>query len=96
VEDLSKYQLLKSNGRDPLSVYLVAKEDGHDPFARIRILRAIFGLTLKEAKSISFQADTGKTLESQERALVDGFVRVLDEELGPDRKQSKAKSKAEE
>jgi hypothetical protein len=50
----------------------------------------VFGLTLREAKKIGFEADSGKTLESQEQALVDDFVRVIDEELGHERGHPKA------
>ena len=90
MEDINKYELLKSSGCDPRSVYLEARNDGHDLVARVRILRAVFGLTLREAKKIGFEADSGKTLESQEQALVDDFVRVIDEELGHERGHPKA------
>jgi len=85
--DLSKYELIKSSGSAPLSVCIAAKNDGHDAVSHIRILRAVFGLTLEEAKRVSVEADTGRTLDSQQRSLIDDVVRVLDEDFGSDRKQ---------
>jgi ribosomal protein L7/L12 len=83
MSEFSKYESLKSRGIGALDAYLSAKRDGVDQIASIRMLRAVYGLSLEEAKKVSFQGDTGQTYEEQEGKSIEEFTKILDEFLGP-------------
>lgn len=82
--EFSKYESLKSDGVDALGAYLAAKNDGVDQIKNIRMLRTVYGLTLEEAKKISFKGDTGEEYEEQEGQLIEDLTKILDDELGID------------
>lgn len=82
--EFEKYESLRSRGVDALGAYLAAKSAGSDQIMCIRMLRAVYGLSLDEAKKISFMGDTGKAYDEQEGKQVDEFTKILDDELGLD------------
>jgi len=84
MDDFSKYVAFKLEGTSSLTSYLTAKEDGLDRFALIRMLREVYGLSLDEAKNVSFKAETGEELEEYQGKHIEDFKKVLDDELGVD------------
>lgn len=50
MNDMSKYERLRDLNHPPEVVYLAARKDGVNEISAIRMLRAVFGLSLSEAK----------------------------------------------
>lgn len=59
-QDHSHYLAMREFGADPLHVFLEGERRGLDPIARIRMVRAVFGLSLEDAKRMLNYADTGR------------------------------------
>jgi len=53
----AKYQTMRDQGKKPEEVYIAAKTDGLGQIAAVKLIRALFDLTLSEAKEISIVAD---------------------------------------
>ena len=63
-DDFAKYESLKAAGNTPEQVYAVARQDGVDPIMRIRMIRAVYSLTLAQAKEVHVRAEnSGKSLD---------------------------------
>jgi hypothetical protein len=56
-DDFKYFKFLKSEGYSSESAYTEAKKLRLDYFACIRMLRSIYGLSLTEAKKVTFQAE---------------------------------------
>ena len=82
--EFEKYKLMRVQGAAVFDTYRAAAGDDLDQITSIRMLREVFGLSLGEAKEVSFLGDTGASLEAKEGKLVDEFTKILDEELGLD------------
>ena len=50
MSEFEKYEAMRLAGRTAAQVYEVAKQEGVDSIARIRLIRAVFGLDLVEAQ----------------------------------------------
>ncbi len=59
-DNFSEYVVAKESGADAAATYQLAEKNGLDHFARIRMLRSVFGLEIEEAKAVSL----GRTIES--------------------------------
>jgi len=79
-DDFSQYEAAREAGRDPLGAYHAAKAAGLDPFARIRMLRAVYDLSLLAAKDISVRGDTGQDADTHQATLLPGIEQALDAE----------------
>lgn len=79
-DDFSGYEQGRDAGRDPLTAYLAAKGAGLDPFARIRMLRAVYDLSLLEAKDVATWGDTGQDADTHQAGLAADIGSVLDAE----------------
>lgn len=82
--EFEKYELMRAQGTDAHGAYLLAKNDGLDQIVSIRMLRAVYGLTLDDAKKVCFKVDTGTEYDDENRKLVNEFTQILDDELGLD------------
>jgi hypothetical protein len=51
-EDFRRYEAMRDAGADPQAVYQAAQREGLDGIALIRLLRAVFSLTLREAVDV--------------------------------------------
>lgn len=60
-----------------LNRYSSLKEEGVDTFEIIRLLREEFALSLKQAKEIMIQQETGLTLDEHQESLVEPLRAVL-------------------
>jgi|GEM_PF-3439179 len=80
--DLTKYKEMKDAGKNAVEVYAAVKADGLSQLIGIRILREIFGLSLIEAKKVSFEVDTGQSSEVRQPGLQKQYTDVLDDLLG--------------
>jgi ribosomal protein L7/L12 len=56
-DDFKYFKFLKSEGYSSESAYAEAKKLRLDYFTSIRMLRSIYGLSLTEAKKVTFQAE---------------------------------------
>ena len=83
-KEFEQYKTMQLQGIKPLDLYLVAIRDGLNYSACIRMLRAIYALSLEEAKIISFQGDTGVEYDSVKEKQAEELLKILDEELGVD------------
>jgi hypothetical protein len=68
---MHKYTQLREAGHSAGEIYRIAKEDGLDFAARIRLIRAEFGLSLAEAKEVMVIAEGWATslIEYQEQLI---------------------------
>lgn len=57
----------------------VLKSEGANLLAAIRMLRASYGLTLAEAKTLCFYVDTGRSITEPDPQLQQALVKTLDE-----------------
>jgi hypothetical protein len=77
-DDFSKYELMKAAGSTAEQVWLDAIRDKHDMIARIRLIRAVFSLSMVEAKEVWVRAEglADSLEEHQER-----FIKPIEEWL---------------
>jgi hypothetical protein len=71
MDDFSKYEQIKSQGASPRDVYRIAHADGVDSITMIRMLRKIFGLSLREAKAAT---GAGEELSAMQEVKVGSTV----------------------
>lgn len=75
--EFSKYQSMRENDIDGRRAYFEIRADGFDQLAGVRMLRQVYGLSLIEAKKISFEIDTGESSEIGHPELEKQFDDVL-------------------
>jgi hypothetical protein len=75
MDDFSRYQVMRDSGATPREVYLAAKQHRMDEITSIRMLRAIFSLSLIEAK----QATIAEPLADQQTKLVPALNGALED-----------------
>jgi hypothetical protein len=56
-DDFSKYERMKDAGSSPEDVYREAARSGVDPITRIRMIRAVYSLSLGQAKEVWVRAE---------------------------------------
>jgi hypothetical protein len=56
-DDFSKYERMKEAGSAPEDVYREAVKSGVDPITRIRMIRAVYSLSPREAKEVWVRAE---------------------------------------
>ena len=78
MDDFSKYQVLRHDGKGALEVCATAKADGLDWTAMIRMLLQVFGLSLTQAKAVWFEVDTGQCLYDYQGDLGKQLPEILD------------------
>ncbi|MEJ1934526.1 hypothetical protein WDZ92_30380 [Nostoc sp. NIES-2111] len=61
---------MKEQGDDALACVRAAKEAGLDTPAQVRMLRAVFGLSLAEAKEIIVKGEGWRSLDEFQEAVV--------------------------
>ena len=82
MKDFDKYIEMMNSGRTIHEIYDRAKSDGFDQSERIRMLRSVFGKTIKDAHDFAFAIDNGSEYVRENVGIVSDFERVLDDELG--------------
>ena len=75
--EFPRYAELRDTGSGPKEVYLAAKETGLGLVDSIRMLRAVYGLTIADAKGVCVEADTGMTLDEYQESLLPDIDEVL-------------------
>lgn len=80
--EFRKYIQMRESGEDALAANSQAKKDGLDTLKRIRMLRAVYNLSLKKAQGVIFKEDTGKDIENHPSDDKEEYINILDEELG--------------
>ena len=82
MNDLSKYQVLRTEGADSAAVYRALRADGHGQVEGIRMLREVFSLSLVNAKSVIDELETGRSTEVSQPGLEKVFADELDAFIG--------------
>ena len=82
MNEFAKYESMRADGIDAAQAYAATKEDGLNQLTAIRMLREAYGLSLVEAKKVSFEVDTGHSSEKSQPGLEQQFTDVLDDLLG--------------
>ncbi len=85
VDDFSAYARLKARGRSAEEAYAEATRKGLDPFACIRMLRSVYGLSLVQAKEVTviIANDSSSLVEHQARLLPELKRALRDEDTDP-------------
>jgi hypothetical protein len=74
-DDFSKYESMRQGGSSPEEVYRQGSADGLDPIARIRLIRAVFALSLGQAKEVVVRAEgEADSLDQQQRQVADALA----------------------
>jgi hypothetical protein len=74
MDDFTKYRRMRDEGADAAAVYRCAVDDGVDPITRLRMVRAVFGLDLGDAKEV-MNAVEGRAYDE----LIAPLQKALDE-----------------
>jgi hypothetical protein len=83
-DDFSKYESLKSSGASAESVYREAINDGVDAITRIRMIRRVFSLSLRDAKEILVRIEYGaKSLEEHQEQFVSEAQKFVAQQSRP-------------
>lgn len=77
MDDFSKYQALKDDGKSVSEVCTIAKTSGLDQITVIRMLRQVFGLSLAEAKAVWFEVHTARSLCDYQGELAKQLPEIL-------------------
>jgi hypothetical protein len=56
-DNFGKYELMRDSGSTAEQVYLAAVEDGFDAITRVRLVRAVFALSPRQAKEVIVRAE---------------------------------------
>lgn len=81
--DYSRYEALRDAGAQPIDVCRTAMSDQLDWMATVRMVRAVFGLGLAEAKDVIAKAQGARSLDEEQGKLVDAVREALDrDEIG--------------
>lgn len=79
-DDFRKYEAMRDEGTDPNQVYLAAKADGLDPITLLRLLRAVFALSLTEAKEVKVVTEGwAQSLDQFQEQLVPAVEQAMAE-----------------
>jgi hypothetical protein len=77
MSEFPQYEAMRDEGASAHDLYRKARADGHDDITCIRMLRAVFGFSLREAKEVLIVASgTAASLDEHEERL----ARELEEE----------------
>jgi len=67
--EFDTYREMKNAGASPQEVWCAAERDGVSRIEAIRLLRAIFGFDLEQAKEVMVRADAAESLDEHQRRL---------------------------
>ncbi|RYG64740.1 hypothetical protein EON80_18675 [bacterium] len=91
-DDFQRYEQMRDSGQTPHQVYRQGESVGLDFLQRLRMLRAVFGLGLAQAKEVMIQADgfEGTLSDYQETLLpvIVAEVQEWEEEFQPKNDES--------
>jgi hypothetical protein len=75
-DDFSKYEAMKRSGSSADEVFREAVGDGVDPISRVRLIRAVFGLTPREAKDVVVRGEgVASSLDRHQERLAEELSR---------------------
>jgi hypothetical protein len=76
-DDFSKYQAMRDAGSSPEDAFREAASDRVDAITRIRMLRAVFSLSPREAKEVSLRAEgIAESLDRHEEMIAEELARA--------------------
>ena len=77
-DDFAKYELMKRSGSTPTQVYLEAVRDKIDNITRVRLIRSVFSLTLREYKEVWVRAEgIAESVEQHEENIFESLKPLL-------------------
>jgi hypothetical protein len=75
-DDFSRYETMKAAGSSPEDLYREAVRSGVDPITRIRMIRTVCDLSLREAKEVLVRAEgLAESLDEHQAKLAENLVR---------------------
>ncbi len=79
MDNIKKYEQLKTTGASPEEVYRIAEADGLNSIQRIKLVKQLYSLGLKEAKQVSIVASgVASSLDEHQSNLADALQEALD------------------
>lgn len=79
MDNLEKYEQLKSQGISAEDVYRIAQTDGLTSIERIKLIRELYNLGLREAKEISIVASgIASSLDEHQSKIADALQNAID------------------
>lgn len=77
-DDFTRYHAMRHSGVLPEDIYRAALRDGVDSITRIRLLRAVCSLSLREAKEVILRAEgQSATIDEFQQGIADTIERKL-------------------
>jgi hypothetical protein len=77
-DDFTKYELMKRSGSSPTQVYLESVRDNVDNITRIRLIRSVFSLSMREYKEVWVRAEgIAESLEQHEENIFEILKPIL-------------------
>ncbi|HEY7156299.1 MAG TPA: hypothetical protein VH575_20195 [Gemmataceae bacterium] len=75
-DDFSKYEAMRNSGAAPEEVYQAAIRDGIDNITRIRLIRAVYSLSPRQAKEVMVRAEgLAASLDQFQSQIADNLLR---------------------
>jgi hypothetical protein len=79
MDEFKKYSELAEQGATPNDISLAAKADGVGFMERLKLVRQIFALSVKEAKEVTIVADgLGTSLDDYQAKLVPALEKAIE------------------
>ena len=73
-DDFTKYEVMRNSGKGPKDVYRAAMQDNVDAITRIRLIRAVYSLSLSQAKEVIVLAEArASSLDEYQSQLADSL-----------------------
>jgi ribosomal protein L7/L12 len=73
MSEFERYEVMRERGATPAEVYIAAKAVGEDDVTCIRLLRAVFNLSIVEAKEVT----VGASLHEHQSGLAPALEEAL-------------------
>ena len=76
IDNFTKYDGMRDTGVGPEEVYRVAMQDGIDAITRVRLIRAVYSLSLTQAKEVIVRAEgSASSLDEYQRKIAENLQR---------------------
>ena len=83
-DDFSQYESMRDAGSSPEEVYRAATRDGLDSITRIRLIRAVYSLSLRQAKEVWVRAeDIAESLVVHEAKTAEVIAPIIERRQNP-------------
>ena len=74
-DNFTKYETLRVAGSSAEEVYQTVQREGIDPITRIRLIRAVFSVSLGQAKEVIVRAEgRAPSLDKHQESIADALM----------------------